>query len=186
MKKLAYIFALLIISSAAQAQLKMGGITLPATIPAGKENLILNGGGVREKYMMDMYVGGLYLLSKSQDEKKIMDADELMAIKLHIVSGLITSDRMIEAVNEGFGKSTNNSTAALKTKIDKFIAIFKEPIKTGDIFDLIYIPGKGTVVFKNGKIKDSIEGLDFKKALFGIWLCSKPAQESLKTGMLGK
>jgi hypothetical protein len=31
-----------------------------------------------------------------------------------------------------------------------------------------------------------IQGLDFKKALFGIWLGKKPAQNDLKALMLGK
>ena len=34
--------------------------------------------------------------------------------------------------------------------------------------------------------KGTIEGLDFKKALFGIWLGNKPADDDLKAGMLGK
>lgn len=42
------------------------------------------------------------------------------------------------------------------------------------------------MVYKNGTKKGSIDGLDFKKALFGIWLCNKPADEDLKEGMLGK
>ena len=32
----------------------------------------------------------------------------------------------------------------------------------------------------------TIRGLDFKKALFAIWLGEKPADNSLKQGMLGK
>ena len=39
---------------------------------------------------------------------------------------------------------------------------------------------------KNGVKKGTIEGLDFKKALFGIWLGNKPADDDLKDGMLGK
>ena len=52
--------------------------------------------------------------------------------------------------------------------------------------DAIYIPGKGVEVLKNSQSKVIIKGLEFKKALFGIWLCNKPAQESVKKQMLGK
>jgi hypothetical protein len=31
-----------------------------------------------------------------------------------------------------------------------------------------------------------IPGLDFKKALFGIWLCDNPADKDLKLKLLGK
>ena len=36
-----------------------------------------------------------------------MAANEGMAIKLNIVSGMITSDKMIGAINEGFENATN-------------------------------------------------------------------------------
>lgn len=186
MKKLSFTIVVILLALTSQAQMKLGGITLPGTIPAGKETLLLNGGGVREKYFMDMYVGGLYLLQKSQDENKIINADELMGVRLHIVSGMITSDKMVEAVNEGFKNSTNGNTAPIQPKISKFIAVFQEKISEGDIYDLIYIPNKGVAIFKNGKLKDTIDGLEFKKALFGIWLSSKPADSDLKKGMLGK
>jgi hypothetical protein len=35
-------------------------------------------------------------------------------------------------------------------------------------------------------VKGTIAGYDFKKSLFSIWLGSKPADENLKKGMLGK
>ena len=44
----------------------------------------------------------------------------------------------------------------------------------------------GVVVYKNGSKKGSIDGHDFKRALFGIWLGDKPADDDLKAGMLGK
>lgn len=186
MKNLHFLVILLFAALTSQAQLKLSGITLPASIPAGKDNLVLNGGGIREKYFMDMYVGGLYLLKKSQDAKTIVNADELMAVKLHIVSGMITSEKMITAINEGFANSTGNNTAPLKSKIEKFTAVFNEGIAEGDIYDLIYIPSKGVAIFKNGKLKETIDGIEFKKALFGIWLGEKPADSALKSGMLGK
>jgi hypothetical protein len=44
----------------------------------------------------------------------------------------------------------------------------------------------GTKIYKNSELKGTIPGLEFKKALFAIWLGSNPAQESLKNDMLGK
>ena len=48
------------------------------------------------------------------------------------------------------------------------------------------LENEGVVVYKNGVKKGSIDGQDFKKALFGIWLCDKPADKDLKDEMLGK
>ena len=63
--------------------------------------------------------------------------------------------------------------------------MFKEEIKEGDIYNLIYVPGKGVQVSKNNQSRSTIKGLTFKKAMFGIWLSDKPAQKSLKKAMLG-
>ncbi len=75
--------------------------------------------------------------------------------------------------------STGNSTAEVE-------AAFKEKISKNDLFDLVYTPNGGIQVLKNSKTMTRIQGLPFKKALFGIWLSAKPAQSSLKAEMLGK
>ena len=51
---------------------------------------------------------------------------------------------------------------------------------------MIYVPEKGVLIYKNNKDMGIMPGLDFKQALFGIWLCNKPADKDLKKGMLGK
>jgi len=168
----------------AVAQTKINGISFPDTYVAGKDKLILNGGGTREKYWMDMYVAGLYLTAKNKDASAIVSANSSAAIKISIVSGLITSSKMIEAVEEGFKKSTGNNTTPYKEKIGKFENAFNEEIKKGDVFDIVY-SGEKTCIYKNSVLKAEIDGLDFKKAVFGIWLGNDPADTDLKAGMLG-
>lgn len=169
-----------------QAQTTVSGVKVDGKLSVEGKNLTLNGAGVREKFFMDLYVGSLYVTKKSSDANSIMNANESMAIKLNIISGMITSEKMISAINEGFENSTNKKTAPLKAKIDKFKGFFKEKINKGDVFIIVYTPEDGVVVYKNGTKKGEIDGLDFKKALFGIWLCNKPADDDLKTAMLGK
>ncbi len=158
---------------------------LPETMKLDSGELVLNGAGTRTKLFMDLYIGGLYLGQKSSDAKVITDADEAMAIRLHITSGMITSERMKEATNEGFEASLNGNTDPLREKIEAFIAVFDEEIVKEDVFDLIYLPGVGVKVLKNGTDKETVAGHDFKKAVFGIWLSERPVQKSLKQEMLG-
>jgi hypothetical protein len=161
------------------------GVNLPESLEVAKSKLILNGAGVRSKFFMDLYVGGLYLENKSNNPQEIIEGDEPMAIRLHIISSLITSKKMENATREGFENATKGNTEPIKIQIEEFISVFKEKIEEDDIFDLIYLPGKGLEVYKNSELKSRIEGLDFKQALFGIWLSEKPAQKSLKKEMLG-
>lgn len=161
-------------------------VSVPVNLTVGDKKMILNGAGTREKYFMDMYVCSLYLINKTPDAKKIISADETTAITINIVSSLITSTRMQEAVTEGFQKSTGGNTSAIKEKIDAFVKIFSEPIVKGDVFKITYQTSEGVTVYKNGVSKGIIKGLDFKKALWGIWLGDEPAQDDLKEAMLGK
>jgi len=169
------------------AQVTINGVTLPATLKAGDKTITLNGGGIRKKLFFKLYTGGLYVSTRSSDANAIINADEAMAVRLQITSSVISSDNMSESINEGFEKSTGGKVAPLKTKIDKFIDTFKkEEIVEGNVFDIIYVPGKGVESYKNGKLQGTIEGMDFKKALFGIWLGADPADADLKAAMLGK
>jgi len=177
---------LLTLSFFTNAQMEVGGIKIPYTFKTDETALIINGAGIREKYFIDLYVGALYLKMKTNDAQKIINADEAMAIKLHIISGMITSEKMTDATDEGFKKSTGGNSAAYLAKINQFKTVFKEKINKGDIYDIVYEPAKGVTIYKNAKLSSTITGLDFKKALFGIWLCNQPADSDLKEKMLGK
>ena len=185
MKKLSAMLAALMMSSAAYS-LDIGGISMPDTLQAKDTELQLNGAGIRDKWLLDLYVGGLYLPAKQRDADAILKSAEPMAIRLHIISGMITSEKMTKATVEGFENSTHGNTEPLQTEIDKFLATFAEPIKEGDVFDFIYQPGEGLKIIKNGTEAQTIDGGEtFKAALFGIWISDKPAQKSLKKDMLG-
>lgn len=186
MKKLLVLFVAFCSFNLTTAQTQIGDATLPKTLEYGSETLSLNGAGVREKFWMDMYAGGLYLKSKSGNASEIVNKDEAMAIRLHILSKMITSKRMIDAVNEGFENATSGNTSPISAEINKFKGFFKEEINKEDVFDIVYLPNKGSVIYKNGNESGVIKGMDFKKALFGIWLSNDPADDDLKEGMLGK
>jgi len=187
MKLIATTIIALMMAFSTQAQVTLNGVTLPATMKAGDGNISLNGGGIRKKVFFKLYVGGLYLSEKSSDAAAIINADKAMAVKLQITSGMISSDNMSEAITEGFEASTGGNTAPLRLDITEFVNTFKkDEIVEGNVFDIVYVPGKGVESYKNGKLQGTIKGMDFKKALFGIWLGSKPADDDLKAAMLGK
>jgi hypothetical protein len=184
MRKLSLFIATLALSSAVNAA-EVGGVDVPEKISVENNELSLNGAGIREKFFFDLYVGSLYLTEKQEDAQSIISDDQLMALRLNIISDMITSEKMTEATVEGFQNATGGNTAPLQAQIDDFLATFEEEIKKGDTFEMVYVPEEGVKIFKNNKHAKTISGLEFKKALFGIWLSDKPAQKSLKQGMLG-
>lgn len=161
------------------------GVNIPEDMNYAGKKLQLNGVGLRSKLFMNLYIGALYLESKSQDAKRVVDTDEAMAIRLVITSSLISPDKMKQATLEGFGKSTDNNIIPIKPQIDELLASFDKGVSSGDVYELINIPGSGVHVIRNGVRTTVIRSLPFKQALFGIWLSKKPVQESLKRRMLG-
>ena len=158
---------------------------MPPTINVAGKQLVKNGAGARTKFVLTIYHAGLYLQKKSKDANTIIAANQPMAVRLNIISGFANSKKVSHGINTGFKNSTGGKTAPILTQINQFLAVFKAPIKKGDLFEFAYMPGNGTKVSKNGKGVTVIKGLPFKKALFGIWLSNRPAQASLKQQMLG-
>jgi hypothetical protein len=174
------------IFSSAHSQITVGGVSLPSALKVADKVLPLNGAGIRKKLFIEVYVGGLYLTTKSNNGDAIAKTNEPMAMRIAITSGMVTSEKMAEATKEGFAKSTGGKTAPIQDKVDKFLALFKrEPIVKGDVYDFVYLPASGVSVSKNGKLLDVFAGQDFKTALFGIWLGNDPVDSGLKTGLLG-
>lgn len=181
---LSMVFALGI---AVHAQTTLNDVTLPAKLSFNQQTLVLNGGGIRSKLFFKLYTIGLYLPKKSTDGNAILNGNEALAVRFQITSDMINSDNMSEAINEGFESSTNGNTAPLRVRIDKVLKTFSsEAIVPGDLFELVYIPGKGTDIYKNGKLKSTVEGADFKKGLFGIWISDNPVNSGLRNDLLGK
>jgi chalcone isomerase-like protein len=184
-KTLIIIFFTLTIITPLQAK-EISGVNMPDMITAGKEQLILNGAGLRKKYFVKVYAGGLYLRKKESDGKKIINADEPMAIRMQFIYDGVTGKELVDAWNEGFANATTGSLGSIKKSTDKFNSFFTEEARKGDIYDIVYAPGEGVNVYIKGKLMGTIMGPDFKKALFAIWLGEKPVDNSLKQGMLGK
>jgi Chalcone isomerase-like len=160
-------------------------VELPPTLKVGKQELMLNGSGAREKYFLDMYVAGLYLGERSKQPAEIIAADGPMAIRIVITSKFVSQEKLVESLNEGFEKSTQGHLEPIRQEIEQFRQAFVGEIVRGDVFDLAYVPNHGVLVYKNGKRAGVVEGLPFKQALFGIWLGDKPADKALKQALLG-
>lgn len=123
-----------------QAQTELSGVKLDSKLSIESQNLVLNGAGVREKMWIDLYVCSLYLPKKTTNTTDILSANTAKAVQLDIVSGMISSSKMIKALNDGMEKSTNGNTAPLKAKITKLVSFFKDEISKGDKFTLVYVP----------------------------------------------
>ena len=162
----------------------LAGVTLPDSQQVSGTNLVLNGLGLRTKYMVKVYVAGLYLEQKSSDPNAIMKSDTAKKIIMHFTHGASKS-QMADAFNEGFSDNSPDALKTMKVDIDKLNGAL-DNINSGDEMVFTYVPGTGTTLAINGKDKVTIAGQPFEQALLSVWLGPKPPTADLKTGMLGK
>jgi len=172
---------LLVVSSGAPAA-EIQGVTFPDTASVAGATLQLNGVGVRTAYVfVKVYVAALYLPKKTSDAKAVIERNEPKRLTLQFLRE-VSHEEMNDASKEGFAKT---APSTLESEKQTFMSYFSQPLTTGTVVTFDYVPGTGTTVQIGGQEKGTIAGADFMRALFATWLGSKPADESLKEGLLG-
>jgi hypothetical protein len=194
-KRIKYLFALGSLVSAFSlsvmseaAAVEVVGVKLDDTAKVANVNLKLNGAGVRTKAIFKVYVAGLYLPEKKTNVADILALPGPRRMTLVMMRDISADD---------FGQSfmtglSNNSDKAEKTKIINQTVQFGEMftllpgLKKGDVLQLDWLPGVGTVSSMNGKkMGETVPDLAFYNAVLKIWLGDKPADSSLKPQLLG-
>jgi len=187
MQKIVTLLAVVLFAAASTFDLRAGtlaGVTLPDTAQVGSTTLVLNGLGLRKKFVVKVYVAGLYLEQKSSDPGAIIKADAPKRIIMHFLHSA-SKNQMVDAFEESFRNNAPDASQTLKGDIDQFLSTL-EPVNDGDQMVLTCVPGKGTTLTINGKEKITIATPAFGQVLFAVWLGPKPPNTDLKKGMLGQ
>jgi len=144
----------------------------------------MNGAGVRTKFFFDIYIGALYLPAKTKDATRIIDSKLPKRISMHFLRGGIGHAMLAAGWKSAFeNELSDKAMKRLKVRLRKFNAMFGN-IDAGDQYAFDFLRDGSTVITLNGKRKGNIEGVDFQRALLGIWLGKKPDDPDLKQAML--
>jgi hypothetical protein len=176
----AFVFVMASISSLYAASL--AGVTLPDTVQVGTTTLNLNGLGLRTKFVVKVYVAGLYLEQKSSDPGAIIKADAPKRIVMQFLHGA-SKKQMADAFDESFNDNSPEAKKTMKADIDRLLDAL-ESVKEGDQMVFTYVPGTGTTLSINGKDKVTVAGPAFGQVLFSVWFGPKPPNADMKKGML--
>ena len=160
------------------------GVAMEDSITQDGHALTLNGLGLRLATFLKIkvYVAGLYVPTKSDQAKTLINTDQPWRLKLSFVRSVDKGD-MVSAWDDGFSENAKAELSALKDRIETLNSSM-EDLKEGETLMFSYTPGKGTNVEINGKPRTIIEGADFASALLSIWLGNPPNKE-IKRGLLG-
>ncbi|HEY4640003.1 MAG TPA: chalcone isomerase family protein [Thermoanaerobaculia bacterium] len=179
------LLSLMLLVPMAASAADVAGVKMEDKTTVNAQNLALNGAGLRKKFFIKVYVGGLYLPAKMSNPAAILASDTPRRMIMHFLYS-VSKDQMCEAWEEGLEANTPNSSAEVKGGF-KTLCSLMEPIPKGNRLVVTYIPGTGTVVEVNGKVKGTIPGKATADAIVATWIGPKPAMgDDFKNAVLGK
>jgi hypothetical protein len=161
----------------------LAGVTFPDTHIVSSQTLTLNGMGLREKFWIDIYVAALYLPFESKNPNKVISANVPKRIDIEFIYSNVPKQKMLNTFEENL-KDNPQIPSKAQEEMRSCYNWFQD-FTTGDSVSFVYEPEKGTTLFVNGTPKGTIAGLDFMKAVFTIYLGSKPASVPLRQALLG-
>ncbi len=183
MRKAAFALSLLLAATAEAAT--VAGVTLNDTTTAGGQTLVLNGAGIRKKLFIKVYVAGLYLPAKQSAPERILAADTARQMVMHFVFN-VEKGKIAEGWQEGLVANTPNTSPAVKQAFST-LSSWMEDMKKGQRLVLTYVPGSGTTVEVNGKVKGVLPDKAVADAILATWIGPKPGPgEDFKKAVLGR
>jgi hypothetical protein len=167
------------------AAANVAGVNMEDRVTVGTQTLVLNGAGLRKKFIVKVYVGGLYLPSKQASAATILTTDQPRRMVMHFLYS-VTKAQMAEAWDEGLTDNTPKASPEVKTAF-KTLEGWMEDVPKGNRIILTYVPGTGTTVEVNGKSKGTLGGKAVSDAILNTWLGPNPAPGAdFKKAVLGQ
>jgi hypothetical protein len=160
---------------------ELAGVTMPDTATVAGQTLVLNGMALREKYFLDIYVGGLYLPAKSSDGASVIAQDAPKRLHMSFIYSEVPAEKTIETYREIW--ELDPAYPAQKTQADLFCSWIAD-LESGDTMTIQYEPGKGTTLLVNDQPRGTIPGVEFMKLIFGNYV-GPNANKVLRKGLLG-
>jgi hypothetical protein len=152
-------------------------------------DLVLNGTGVRAVAWFKGYAAGLYLGNRTQQANAALAMAGPKRLRLQMLQDVPAAE-FTKAFEKGV---TRNTPAAQLPALRERMAQFEGQItalgqvRKGDIVDLDLDPGRGLAFAVNGTLRGPhIAGTDLYAALLRTFLGTRPYDENLKAGLLGR
>ncbi len=163
-------------------QLCNSGVCFDSRIEVNGEKLSARGIGTFRVWGFRVYTTTLYIPDGVEGLDEVLGADTPRRLVLHYHRS-ITAEELAESTEEFARKNPRNDMDALRDRFDKLYEAYKE-VSSGDEYSITYDPGKGTTVALNGEDIVHIEGEDFARAFFGIWLSEEPISSSIRDRLI--
>jgi len=171
------------------APIEVAGVKYDGNAEVAGQKLVLNGAGIRYKAIFKVYTAGLYLTSRAATPDAVLANTGPKRLQVQMLRD-IDGEELGKLFTKGMEQNaTGAEFASAINGVLRMAEIFtqKKKLSSGESFGVDYIPGTGTVVFVNGKLMpgEPIKEPAFFNLLLKIWLGKSPADNGLKTALLG-
>jgi len=184
MKNLFAALVLTLLFAGQSTAVEVAGVNLEPAVTVNSQQLKLNGYGIRKKFFVKVYIGSLYSAKRFTSAAPALSDTGDKLIRMNFLHSKVEKEKITEAFNEGFA---NNSPDLIGSpEVKKFLALFTSDFIKGDVVDLVLGADGSVSASHNGKSLGSVPSTKLARGVLSIYFGDKPADESLKKGMLGK
>jgi hypothetical protein len=100
----------------------------------------------------------------------------------HKISAQDFRESTIEMIKRN---TTDAEFGIISERLNRFNSFYRD-VKPGDRYRAEYIPGRGTTLYLNETPLGTIQGNDFSKAFFSIWIGRDPIDKKFRDKLLGR
>jgi hypothetical protein len=162
-------------------------VQVPDKTQVASRELVLNGAGLRKRFIFSVYVIGLYLPEKKSEPAAVLSLAGPKRVSIHMLRGVgadTFSDALVEGLKANHSEADYQALEPRVKALSDIMAQVKEAKKGMNI--ALDWTGEATTVGIDGKpAGQPIPGEDFYRALLRIWLGEHPVQDDLKKDLLG-
>jgi hypothetical protein len=184
MNKLYVAVMLVLLCTVQSPAVEVAGVQLDQAVTVRGQQLKLNGYGIRKKFFVKVYIGSLYAAKHLATGAEALKDNGDKLIRMNFLHSKVDKQKIIEAFSEGFANNSPDLSGSHEVK--KFLSLFTSDFSRGDVVDLALGADGSVSVSHNGKALGSVSSVKLARGVLAIYLGDKPADDSLKKGMLGR
>lgn len=162
--------------------IEIKGVRFDGAARVASEQVPLRGATLCRYWGFKVYTAAFYTTPEARSLNEILGPAPKRLVLYY--NRNIDRDDIIEASEHALKENPQVNLPALRQRLNRMYSWY-ENVREGDRFQLDYVPGQGSSLYFNGRLKGTIEGEDFARAFFGIWLSDHSLDEDYRDRLLG-
>jgi len=163
---------------------RVDGTAFSNTVTVNQTHLHLKGAALlRYMFFIEAYTGAFYLPETVDGSRALEDIPKQLVLEYRVA---ISADDFARATEKKIRDSVSDEEfQRLLPKITALNRLYRDVVPN-DRYALTYIPESGTVLTYNSTPLGTIEGHEFARAVFSIWIGANPIDKGFRDKLLGK